>query len=80
METINKSAVEETNEFSTTTNELNNSWNMTDHVDDDDTVAWCSKCDIDFVFSFSDIIVKRDGTYVKCPNCGEIVKICSSIF
>ena len=80
METINKSAVEETNEFSTTTNELNNSWNVTDHDDDDDTVAWCSKCDIDFVFSFSDIIVKRDGTYVKCPNCGEIVKICSRIF
>ena len=80
METINKSTVEETNKFSTTTNELTNSWDATVQDDDDDNVAWCSKCDIDFVFSFSDIAIKRDGIYVKCPNCGEIVKVCSRIF
>ena len=79
METINKSTVEETNKFSTT-NELNNSWNTSAHDDDDDNVVWCSKCDIDFAFSFSDIIIKREGIYVKCPTCGKIVKVCSRTF
>ena len=35
----------------------------------------CPKCDCEAEFDRKDIKVDRDGDYVECPECGELIGI-----